>query len=44
MAPDIRGIEAEIVYRAKLKAKERLLVKYGQDKKVLRIIREVVGV
>jgi len=33
-----------IVYRAKLKAKERLLAKYGQDKKVLRAIREVAGV
>jgi len=37
--------EIEIVYQAKLKAKERLLAKYGQtNEKVLRVIREVAGV
>lgn len=34
----------ELVYRARLKAKERLLAKYGQNKKVLRAIKEVAGV
>lgn len=36
--------EAEIVYQAKLKAKERLLAKHGQSERVLRAIREVAGV
>ena len=36
--------ETEIVYKAKLKAKERLLAKYGERESVLRVIREVTGV
>ena len=36
--------ETELVYGAKLKAKERLLAKYGQNEQVLRAIREVAGV
>lgn len=36
--------ETEIVYQAKLKAKARLLAKYGQSDKVLRAIKEVAGV
>jgi len=36
--------EVEIVYQAKLKAKERLLAKYGERESVLRVIREVAGV
>jgi hypothetical protein len=36
--------ETEIVYAAKLKAKERLIAKYGQNDKVLRAIRSVAGV
>jgi len=42
--PKIDMDETEIVYKAKLKAKERLLAKYGEDERVLRVIREVAGV
>jgi len=36
--------ETEMVYGAKLKAKQRLIAKYGETEQVLRTILEVAGV
>lgn len=36
--------ETQIVYQAKLRAKELLIAKYGAKPKVLRAIKDITGV
>lgn len=36
--------QADVVYKAKLEAKRRLIAKYGEDERLLKTIKEVAGV